>query len=70
MTWQELETLIRDRAKAQPRGWQTQLAERLGVSQPTVAQFLTGRRGVPPAHLDIILDALDLELDVRSKQRS
>lgn len=67
MTWSELEALIREKMREQPRGFQTRLAERLGVTQPTVAQMLMGRRGFPAEHVPVILDALGLKLAVVSK---
>lgn len=68
MTWEEFEAHIREQIQAQPRGFQKALADRLGVAQPSVAQFVTGSRSIPTGHLTAILDALGLELSTRPKQ--
>lgn len=47
---------------------QTELAQRLGVKQPSVAAVIGGKRGTIPQSLLDVLDALDLELIARSKQ--
>lgn len=70
MTWPEIETLIREKVREQPRGFQTQLAARLDVDPSTVAQFLSGRRGIPTEHAPAILDALGFELAVVRKDQA
>ena len=40
-------------------GWQTGLAERLGVSRASVTSWLTGRRTVPGSLRDDVAAALD-----------
>lgn len=67
MEWDQLETFIREQIKAQPRGFQGALAERLGIAPPSVAQFMTGRRSIPTAHVATILDELGFKLAVVPK---
>lgn len=67
MTWEELESYIRQQIQAQPRGFQAALAERLGISTPSVAQFVAGARGIPAGRVPTILDALGMELAVKPK---
>lgn len=68
MTWDDLEQLIRDRARQQPRGYTNRLAEKLGVSRAAVSGWLTGQRPVPREHVPAVLDSLGLELAVVNKQ--
>ncbi|KQR40720.1 YdaS family helix-turn-helix protein [Deinococcus sp. Leaf326] len=67
MDWDQLEEFIRAQMKAQPRGYQVALAERLGIAQPSVAQFVSGRRSIPTAHVATILDELGFKLAVVPK---
>ncbi|MFC5848345.1 hypothetical protein [Deinococcus petrolearius] len=67
MTWEETEHHLREQIRAQPRGFQTALAERLGISQPAVAQFVGGGKSIPTTHLSAILDMLGLELGVHPR---
>ncbi|GGS39398.1 hypothetical protein GCM10008961_33490 [Deinococcus knuensis] len=67
VTWDELEAEIRARAKAAPRGFAASLAERLDTDKSAVSQFLSGRRPIPREHIHLILDALGLELVLKSK---
>jgi transcriptional regulator with XRE-family HTH domain len=46
---------------------QQALAEKVGISQGMVAQYLRGHRGKPADSFQAILDALDLELTVTPK---
>lgn len=48
---------------------QAELARRLGVQPPTVAQVVTGRRGHIPSSLVAILDELGLTLTVCPKEK-
>lgn len=67
MTWEQAEHYLREQIRAQPRGFQTALAERLGISQPAVAQFVGGGKSIPTTHLSTILDMLGLELSIRPR---
>lgn len=67
MTWEQTEHYLREQIRAQPRGFQTALAERLGISQPAVAQFVGGGKNIPTTHLSAILDMLGLELKVQPR---
>lgn len=46
---------------------QQALADTLGIKQPSVAAIVSGDRGKIPQSLIAVLDALGLELTVRSK---
>ena len=51
------------------KGWtQSELARRLGVKPQSIYPILKGTRGKQPRSLVAILDALDLELEVRPKR--
>lgn len=46
---------------------QKELADKLGIKQPSVADVIGGRRGRVPQSLIDILEALGLELTARKK---
>ena len=62
--WPEAQETIRQRMREQPRGYQTLLAEKLGLSRAFVNQVVTGVRPLPLEHLDGILASLNLTYDV------
>lgn len=64
MNWHDIEQDLKRRMQAQPRGYQTRLAERLGIKQPSVAAYISGSESIPLAHLDAILDTLGLKLAI------
>lgn len=66
--WPEVEALIRARMRAQPRGYQQDLAILLGVSVGFVSNIVTGRKPIPVERLDTILTSLNLEYDVVIKE--
>ena len=66
MTWEELQHGLRARIKAK-RGAQAEIAKRLDISRASVADYINGNRNIPVGHLDVILDILDIELDIRAK---
>ncbi len=47
---------------------QAELARQLGIKPPSLAQILSGRRGLVPASLLNVLDALELKLDTFPKE--
>ena len=71
MKYEDIELLIRQKAREQPRGWQAELSRYLGISPSSVAQKLSGiqPRRIPPEHIHTYLDLLGLELVVRPKSR-
>lgn len=67
----DTDELIRQRIRArmQERGLtQAELARQLGIKPPSLAQILSGRRGLVPASLLNVLQALDLQLDTFPKE--
>ncbi|WP_157468821.1 hypothetical protein [Deinococcus murrayi] len=68
MDWEELEDYLREQIKAQPRGFQTALAERLQVTPASVAGYTSRGKSIPVKHVSVILDALGLELAVRPRE--
>lgn len=46
---------------------QTELAEKLGIKQPTLARMESGRVSINESTLTRILDALNLQLKITSK---
>lgn len=69
MTVEELLTELPERMRAQPRGYQAALAERLGVSKQFVNQLVAGRSAIGLDHLQPILDSLGLKLAVVPKDQ-
>ncbi|MBZ9750737.1 helix-turn-helix domain-containing protein [Deinococcus sp. HMF7604] len=67
MTWPELETILRGHAAQQPRGFAAQLARKLEIKPPTVAQVLAGDKRIPPEWLGPMLELMGLELVVQRK---
>ncbi len=67
MNWEEFEDYLRQAIKAQPRGFQTQLAEKLGVKPPSIAGYTTRGKSIPPGHISTILQLLNLEIKVQVK---
>lgn len=68
-TDQRIRDAVREAMKGEPRITQAALAQRLGTSQPAIAALVNGSRGQVPQSLINLLDALDLELHVRPKER-
>lgn len=66
MTWLEFQAALRERLRAQ-RGASTEVARRLAVSRASVAQYVSGGNPIPPAHIDTILDVLDVDLELRPR---
>ncbi|SMB89244.1 XRE family transcriptional regulator [Deinococcus hopiensis] len=64
----EIRAAIRKAIQAQ-KVTQNELAQRLGVKQPSVADLLSGRRGRVPQSLVDLLEVLGLELMVQPKGR-
>ena len=62
--WAQAQAVILDRMKAQPRGYQALLAEKIGKTPGYVSHILTGKRPIPEEHLDTILETLGLTYDV------
>jgi hypothetical protein len=68
MKYEDVEVLIRQKAAEQPRGWQADLARQLGITLTSVTQKVSGLRPrrIPPDQIHVYLNALGLELNVRS----
>lgn len=70
-TDQRIRNQIRERLfQMDPRLTQQELAQKLGVKQPSVADLLSGRRGQVPQSLIDLLDVLDMEIAVQPKQKT
>jgi DNA-binding transcriptional regulator YdaS (Cro superfamily) len=67
MTWNELQNLTLERIQAQPRGFQARIAQHLGVSTASVAQWVTGSRPIPTERIHAVLEMLSLELIVQPR---
>lgn len=67
MTMSDIHSLVRERAKAAPYGWQAALAKRLELTPAYISDTITGKRAISNAHLHIYLDALGLELTVKRR---
>jgi len=65
MNWNEVHSLALERIKEQPRGFQARLAERLGVTTASVAQWVGGGRPIPTDRIHEVLEMLGLELNVQ-----
>lgn len=68
MNWEELQEDLRQRMKNQPRGFQAKLAKSLGIAQPSVAGYMTGKKDIPTAHITPILRELGLEITLQRKE--
>ena len=68
--WPEAQEKIRQAMLTQPRGYQSELAERLGKSRAFVSQIVTGTRPIPVDLLDEILSSLHLTYDVALSELS
>lgn len=66
--WAEAQAVILERMKAQPRGYQAELAAKLGKTPGYVSHILTGRRPIPEEHLDIVLETLGLTYEVAIRE--
>ena len=64
----ELRDELRDRIRAQGRGSQTRIAERIGVERQYLNHMLSGRSPMPLDRLQQIMDALEIELEVIPKK--
>ena len=62
--WPEVQNLIVQRMKEQPRGYQAELAEKIGKTAGFVNHIVTGKRPIPDEHLDAILRSLNMTYDV------
>jgi transcriptional regulator with XRE-family HTH domain len=69
MNWASLQTELLVRLKAK-RGAQSELARRLGISRSSVSDYARTGSSIPPAHLDAILDILNVELEIKPKASS
>ncbi|PYE53180.1 helix-turn-helix domain-containing protein [Deinococcus yavapaiensis] len=67
MTWDEIEAATRQKIRAQPRGYATRLAEKLGVSRAAVSHMVRGEQAIPSERIADILDTLGLELCIAPK---
>lgn len=64
MKWAEVQEVIRLQMLEQPRGYQAQIAAKLGKTPGFINQITTGRRPIPLDSLETILDSLNLTYDV------
>jgi len=65
MSWEEIQKEVVRRLNVQPRGFQDQLAHKLGRSQAQLTHWYTGRRRIPPECLDVVAREVGLELVAR-----
>jgi len=67
--WPEVQEVIRLQMLEQPRGYQAQIAAKLGKTRGFINQIATGRRPIPLDSLEMILDSLNLTYDVVLSKR-
>jgi len=65
MTFDELDIQIRERIKQQPRGFQADLASKLGVTRQYISHVVSSRSPISREHYQTILDMLGLQLDLK-----
>lgn len=65
---EELRLALRERVKAQGRGAQVRIAERMGVERQYLNHMLNGRSPIPLDRLQQLMDALGVELDLKEAQ--
>lgn len=63
MNWNETQTRLREHIRRK-RGAQAEIARRLGITSPSVANYVTAGKDIPIDHLDTILDVLGLTLNL------
>lgn len=68
--WAEAQAVIIAEMRAQPRGYQAELAAKIGKTPGYVSHILTGRRPIPEEHLDVVLESLGLEYDVSLRKKN
>jgi transcriptional regulator with XRE-family HTH domain len=69
MTFDKLDAEIREQIRQRPRGFQAELAGKLGVTRQYVSHVASGRSPISRDHYQAILDALGLEVVIRPKQK-
>ncbi|WP_339096149.1 helix-turn-helix transcriptional regulator [Deinococcus sp. VB142] len=66
MKWEDLQQELRLRLREQ-RGAQAEVARKLGVSRAAVGQYVAGDNDIPASHLEVILETLQLELELKKR---
>ncbi|WP_414656784.1 hypothetical protein ACINK0_11480 [Deinococcus sp. VB343] len=64
----EFWALVREKMKTQPRGYQTRIAQELGVEKSYISRFVKGDHELAPKYQQAVLDSLGIEMDVKEKQ--
>lgn len=64
---EELRLALQARIKAQGRGAQTRIAERMGIKKDYLSHMLNGRSPLPLERVQEIMDALNVELELKEK---
>lgn len=52
---------------AQPRGYQTRIAQELGVEKSYISRFIKGEYELAPKYQQSVLDSLNIEIDLKPK---
>ena len=64
MKWPEVRAAVLQQMRGQPRGYQAELAKKIGKTPGFVNHIVVGKRPIPDEHLDVILDSLGMTYDV------
>lgn len=67
MKIEEFWQIVRDTMRAQPHGYQAQLAKELGVERSYISRFVKGEHELAPKYHQAVLDSLKLEIDLKPK---
>ncbi|MFB9991573.1 helix-turn-helix domain-containing protein [Deinococcus oregonensis] len=70
MKVEEFWAAVRETMRTQPRGYQTQLAEQLGVEKSYISRFIQGKHDLAPKYHQAVLDSIGLELDLKTKGKA
>lgn len=59
---------VRETMRAQPRGYQTRLAQQLDVDKSYITRFIQGKHELAPKYHQAVLDSINLEIELKTKQ--
>lgn len=63
----EFWAFVRATMRAQPRGYQTRIAQELDVEKSYITRFIQGKHELAPKYQQAVLDSLGIEIDVKQR---
>ena len=64
LNYSDIENRVRELAKLKPHGWQSEFANKVGISRQYFGQMLKGERGIKTDIIDALLREFGLTLGV------